>query len=152
MICADTKIVLLLRTTDCQNVRSLRTNAAVTGEAIHPLRAWRLGEGYTLDAAAAGVETVRSTWHDWETGRRLPGDRETYNRIYRFTKGAITADVMIWPFGKPPIGQMALPFAAPPAPLFDDADAAVGRGDRPATVTENSESTRDAATTLQVAA
>jgi hypothetical protein len=128
MICADTKIVLLLRTWDCQYVRSLRTIFAMTGEAVHPLRAWRLAEGYTLDAAAAGVETVRSTWFDWETGRRLPGDRETYDRIYRFTKGAITADAMIWPFGKPPIGQMALPFATP-APLLDHANATVGDRD-----------------------
>jgi hypothetical protein len=105
----------------------------MSGDAIHPLRAWRLAEGFTLDAAAAGVETVRSTWYDWETGRRLPGDRETYNRIYRFTKGEITADVMIWPFGKPPIGQMALPFTSAPAPLFEDADAAVGDDDGPAT-------------------
>jgi transcriptional regulator with XRE-family HTH domain len=81
----------------------------MSGEAVHPLRAWRLREGLTLDAAAAGVDTVRSTWHDWETGRRLPGDRETYERLYRFTKGEITPDRMIFPFGYPPIGQMTLP-------------------------------------------
>jgi hypothetical protein len=102
----------------------------MSGDAIHPLRAWRLREGYTLDAAAAGVETVRSTWYDWETGRRLPGDRETYDRIYRFTNGEITANVMIWPFGPPPIGQMALPFAVPGStPLLDHADAAVDGDD-----------------------
>lgn len=110
----------------------------MTGEAVHPLRAWRLREGYTLDAAAAGVETVRSTWHDWETGRRLPGDRETYDRLYRFSRGAITPNLMIFPYGLPPIGQMPLPFEAPPAPLLelDDQDAARNDGDDQAAVTE----------------
>lgn len=87
--------------------------------AVHPLRKWRLDEGYTLDAAAAGVDTVRSTWYDWETGRRLPGDRETYERLYRFTKGKISANTMIFPYGLPPLGQMELPIGAGGMPLFD---------------------------------
>jgi hypothetical protein len=108
----------------------------MSGDAIHPLRVWRLREGLTLDAAAAGVETVRSTWYDWETGRRLPGDRETYDRLYRFTKGEITANQMIFPFGYPAIGQMALPFAQP-APLLDYADPPVGDGDDGSTIDEH---------------
>jgi hypothetical protein len=85
----------------------------MTGEVIHPLRAWRLREGYTLDAAAAGVDTVRSTWYDWETGRRLPGDRDTFSKLYRFTKGEITPDRMIFPNGYPVTGQMTLPLEVP---------------------------------------
>lgn len=96
---------------------------------IHPLREWRLREGYTLDAAAAGVETVRQVWYDWETGRRLPGNRDTYDRLYRFTKGEITPNSMIFPFGFPAIGQMALPFGGGPAPLLEHANAPVGDGD-----------------------
>jgi hypothetical protein len=97
----------------------------MTGEVIHPLRAWRLREGYTLDAAAAGVDTVRSTWYDWETGRRLPGDRDTFSKLYRFTKGEITPDRMIFPNGYPVTGQMTLPLEVPaPTPLFDTAERA----------------------------
>jgi hypothetical protein len=113
------------------------------GEVVHPLRAWRLREGYTLDAAAAGVDTVRSTWFDWETGRRLPGDRDTYERLYRFTKGEITANAMIFPFGFPAIGQMALPFGEAPAPLLDHANAAVGDGDDEAAGNERGDASAD---------
>jgi transcriptional regulator with XRE-family HTH domain len=56
---------------------------------VHPLRAWRLEQGYTLDAAAAGVGTVRSTWCDWESGRRIP-DRSTMPKVFAFTRGAVT--------------------------------------------------------------
>lgn len=73
----------------------------------------------TLDAAAAGVGTVRSTWYDWETGRRLPGDRETYEKIYRFA--GLTPNDLIFPFGLPTTGQLELPIDAGAGPLFDAA-------------------------------
>lgn len=53
-----------------------------------PLRAWRLKKGYTLDAAAAAVGTVRQVWYDWETGRRRPGV-EAMEKIFLVTDGAV---------------------------------------------------------------
>lgn len=122
----------------------------MSGETVHPLRSWRLREGLTLDAAAAGVDTVRSTWYDWETGRRLPGDRETYDRLYRFTKGEITANEMIFPSGYPTIGQMSLPFGGGPAPLLDHANASVGDSNNVAAGAEHGRT--DAPPQLQAAA
>ncbi|OJV30667.1 MULTISPECIES: helix-turn-helix transcriptional regulator [unclassified Sphingomonas] len=55
---------------------------------IHTLRAWRLGQGLTLDAAAAAVGTVRQVWYDWETGRRRPGP-DALERIFLITDGAV---------------------------------------------------------------
>lgn len=72
----------------------------------------------TLDAAAAGVGTVRQTWYDWETGRRIP-DRTYMPRIYGFTKGVVRPDHF---YELPPIGQMALPFETA-TPLLDLAEA-----------------------------
>jgi hypothetical protein len=93
---------------------------------VHPLRAWREAQQprMTLDAAAAGVGTVRQTWYDWETGRRIP-DRTYMPRIYGFTQGVVRPDHF---YELPPIGQMALPFETGPAPLLDLAN---GENDEP---------------------
>jgi hypothetical protein len=91
----------------------------MVGEQVHPLRRWREERGYTLDAAAAGVLTVRQVWRDWEIGRRLP-DRTFMHRLYIFTRGAITADTMHWPFGYPDFETPRLAVeGVSPAPLFD---------------------------------
>jgi hypothetical protein len=62
----------------------------MSGEAIHPLRAWREGQlpKLTLDAAAAAVGTVRQVWFDWERGRRIPSAR-FMTAIWRFTRGEV---------------------------------------------------------------
>jgi hypothetical protein len=99
----------------------------MAGEAVHPLRAWREGQlpKLTLDAAAAAVGTVRQVWRDWEIGRRIPSAR-FMTAIWRFTRGDVVPNDF---YDLPPIGQMALPFAAGPAPLLDHADAAVSDRD-----------------------
>lgn len=88
----------------------------------HPLRKWRLEQGLTLDAAAAGVGSFRGTWYDWETGRRIP-DREYMPKVYRFTRGAVQPNDF---YDLPDLDQPALPLGDAPAPLFDgiaDAEA-----------------------------
>lgn len=87
-------------------------------ERLHPLRKWRLEQGFTLDAAAAGVGSVRSTWHDWETGRRIP-DRDAMPRLYAFTRGVIDANSFHFPDGLPDLETPELPLSEGPAPLLD---------------------------------
>ncbi len=86
-------------------------------EPLHPLRQWRLDQGLTLDAAGAGVGTFRSTWYDWEIGRRIP-DRTYMPKIYLFTRGEIDANSFHFPNGFPDLHQAALPFDGGDAPLF----------------------------------
>lgn len=89
----------------------------------HPLRAWREAQApdMTLDAAAAGVGTVRQVWWDWESGRRIP-NRTFMARIYELTRGAVSPNDF---YDLPPLGQLPLPLndqnEAPS--LFDAADA-----------------------------
>ena|SRR5438874_328699 len=84
-------------------------------EPLHPLRKWRLEQGLTLDAAAAGVGSFRGTWYDWETGRRIP-DREYMPKVYRFTGGAVTPNEF---YDLPDLETPELPLGAAPTPLFD---------------------------------
>lgn len=82
----------------------------------HPLRLWRLNKGWTLDACAAGVGTVRQVWRDWEIGRRIPA-RSFMLAIYRFTQGEIEPNDF---YDLPPIGQIELPIdELHPVPLLD---------------------------------
>lgn len=62
-----------------------------TDKNASPLRAWRIEHGLTLDAAAAGVGTVRQVWYGWESGRRRPGPRYM-PKLREFTSGAVSAD------------------------------------------------------------
>jgi hypothetical protein len=79
----------------------------------------------TLDAAAAGVGTVRQVWCDWERGRNIPS-RTYMPRVFSFTRGAITPNDF---YDLPPIGQLELPMEPPaPAPLLD---VVAGMGDEP---------------------
>lgn len=99
---------------------------------LHPLRRWRLSQGLTLDAAAAGVGTYRGTWNDWETGRRIP-DRNYMPKVWAFTRFAVEPNDF---FQRPDPHQEALPLEADaafdlpprPAPLL----AAVEREDQAA--------------------
>jgi transcriptional regulator with XRE-family HTH domain len=52
------------------------------------LKKWRMSNGYTLDAAAAAVGTVRQVWFDWENGRRRP-NASALEQIFILTQGAI---------------------------------------------------------------
>ena len=67
---------------------------------IHPLRTWRLDRGYSLGEAAKCVGTIRQTWLDWETRRRIPG-QEYMTKVYRVTGGTVGADQFYWPDGYP---------------------------------------------------
>lgn len=95
----------------------------MTEQPVHPLRKWRVEQGLTLDAAAAGVGTFRGTWFDWEVGRRIP-DREYMQKVHRFTRGAVDANAFHWPNGLPDLGQGELPLPPSPAPLLDRIDDA----------------------------
>jgi len=57
----------------------------------HPLRAWRLSKGFTLDHCAKGVGTTRPVWHAWETGKRRP-DPNFMPKVRKFTGGEVGAD------------------------------------------------------------
>ncbi len=87
---------------------------------LHPLRQWRLDQGLTLDAAGAGVGTFRSTWYDWEIGRRIP-DRTYMPKIFLFTRGVIDANSFHFPNGFPDLRQPVLPFDDD-TPLFAAAE------------------------------
>jgi transcriptional regulator with XRE-family HTH domain len=91
-------------------------------ELLHPLRDWRRRQQprLTMDAAASAVGTTRQTWYDWEIGRRIP-DRSYMPKIYRFTRGAVTANDFYFPYGLPDLDQPSLPLgeAAAPAPLLE---------------------------------
>lgn len=52
------------------------------------LKRWRMSQGYTLDAAAAAVGTVRQVWFDWENGRRRP-NATAMEQIFILTNGAV---------------------------------------------------------------
>jgi transcriptional regulator with XRE-family HTH domain len=69
-------------------------------EPIHPLRAWRVVRGFTLEEAAKCVGAGKQAWLDWERGRRIPS-RVFMTRIYRATGGTISADRLYWPEGYP---------------------------------------------------
>ena len=47
------------------------------GKPINELKAWRKAAGLTMEAAGArivvdGTPADKSTWHGWESGRKLP--------------------------------------------------------------------------------
>lgn len=49
------------------------------GVVIEPLRAWRVGRGFTHEQAGAlvvvgGRPTNRGTYHAWESGKKLPSE------------------------------------------------------------------------------
>ncbi len=89
----------------------------MSGDRSHPLRQWRLERDYTLDAAAAGVGTVRQVWYDWEGGRRIPS-REFMAAIYRFTRGAVTPNDF---YDLPDLETGSLALDDEPAPLLERA-------------------------------
>jgi hypothetical protein len=84
---------------------------------IHALRRWRLSQGLTLDAAAAGVGTFRGTWNDWETGRRIP-DRNYMPKVWAFTKFAVEPNDF---YIRPDPHQRALPLDQDPMLGFEEA-------------------------------
>lgn len=54
------------------------------------LRSWRKRNGLTVREAAArivvnGVSIDHSSWHAWETGRKIPRDRATVLELERVT-------------------------------------------------------------------
>ncbi len=62
--------------------------------AMHPLKAWRTGNGLTLAQCAQKVGTTRQVWHAWEAGKRRP--RPNYLRLLRkVTNGAVDANSFV---------------------------------------------------------
>ena len=39
---------------------------------LHPLKAWRIGQGLTQTEAAHAVGVTKQCWSLWESGARLP--------------------------------------------------------------------------------
>lgn len=95
----------------------------MVNELLHPLRKWRIEEGLTLDAAAAGVGTFRGTWYDWEIGRRIP-DRDYMPRVCRFCRYEIMPNHFYFPQGVPEPFQIELPLDSGAAPLLERVDNA----------------------------